>query len=403
MSYRPRCCRRYTRLPQSLAIAVLAVVCATPGIDAQEVMTRRVSTSASPLLQSWTFGDGALQDGIAVSAARQLAIPVSLQFPIGNRVRVEATGAFMQATVEGIDSVGGARNAQISGPTDVRIRSLVRFTESVAITVGINVPTGNATLNGDGLLVMRTIGAPSLGASVPTLGIGFGATAGMVVGQRVGRWAVGGAVSAEQRSAYTPFEAALFGAETELRPGNALHLSLGASGFVGESRLNLVSGLDLFSGDEVEVRPTNVDATTSAYTLGPQVTSGISLDVATTRARSLRVSASHRWRGRFTGPDDEKVAGSAAHFIESSVDAVLGRPSGAGFVVGVNARYASPLDLETAFITSGVSGVGGTLGINVRRGAVTWEPIVRLFVGSLSAGDASPSMTSLTVALSVSR
>lgn len=388
----------------ALLAATAASLAAASTLTAQERLDRMVGGTGSPTVQSWSFGTAVRQDGVDVTSARQLAVPLAVRIPVGRRLTVEANGAFVQTTVQGTDSAGRSRSASVAGPTDARVRATLRLPGDVAaLTAGVNLPLGATALDADQLLAMRTVGAPALRATAPALGVGFGSTLGVVLARRVGTWAIGGAVAAEQRAGYTPFEAALTGAETELRPGNAVHLSLGADGFAGQHRVGLVTGLDLFSQDEVQVRPTGLPAVTSTYTLGPQVASAVSIDVATTRARALRLSAAHRWRGRFTGPEGETVSGSAAHLLDATVDAVLGRPTGVGLLLGAELRYASRLDLDPSFVTAGVSGVGGKVGASIRGNGFTWEPSARLFAGQLSLGSTTSSMTMLTIALSASR
>lgn len=375
----------------------------TATADAQERLAPTIGIAATPTFQSWTFGRGMRQDGVDVQSARQLAVPLSVQFPLGNRVQIDASGAFVQATVEGTDSAGATRSAQITGPTDVRVRALITVGGGLALTAGINLPLGATELNAEQLLTVRTLGAPSLRATVPTIGMGFGSTVGLVYARRVGAWAVGSAVSAEQRAGYTPFEAALTGLQSELRPGNALHLSLGADGFAGESRVGVVSGLDLFSDDRVDVSSAGLPAFSTTYRLGPQLFSGINLDLATQRARAVRLSVAHRWRARFIGPDKQQVPGSAAHFFDGAADAVFGKPAGIGFLIGLDARYASKLDLDPSFVTAGVSGFGAKLGLTSRRGGATWETGARMFRGQLTQRVSSASMTMLLLTASVSR
>jgi hypothetical protein len=391
-------------LRRLLAAGSMTALCAVAA-SAQERLDAVVTGVGSPTFQSWRFGTSIRQDGINVESARQIAVPLALRVPLGSRVSLEATGAFVQSSIGGADSSGRAISASVSGLTDTRVRATIQLPRDfAAITVGVNLPTGVTALDRDALLVLRTVGAPALRATAPALGLGFGSTVGLVLARRVNSWALGAAIAAEQRSAYTPFEAGLTGtADTELRPGGAIHTSLGANGLVGEHRLSVLTVLDLYSGDEIDVRPTNAPAFTSTYKLGPQSSTAVTLDVASSRARALRLALGHRWRGRFIGSDGAQVTGSAAQALDFSADAVFGAPNRRGFIVGAEARYASRLDLEPSFVTAGVSGAGLKLGISQRAAGLTMEPSVKVFAGQLSLRDGTSAMTSIAFTFSATR
>ena len=308
----------------------------------------------SPVFQRWTFADPIVQDSGRVASVSQIALPFNLRFPIGGRWTGDVSGAVSRSTVD-----VGSSEWELAGLSDVRVRAIGRLKgENLLLTLGANLPTGKVGLDAQEFSALQIVGAPSLGMAVPIFGGGLGGTVGLVAaGQGVGGWAYAFGASFEQRSRFTAAELTIAGARTptDVRPGQALHLSLGADGLLAGGRLSLFAIGDVFSDDQIRLRTTPFTFEESSYQLGPALTTGARYEFPTTRLRSLNASVTNRYRTKYKDATGTAVDGSSGNALEATVGAVTGAVGRPGVVLGLRGRFDTGIASDDRLVTAASS------------------------------------------------
>ena len=415
--------------PVRLVLLVAAPLLSVARAGAQERLVGGVDAAATPLLQSWRFGSAApIGDSLAVTGASQLSIPLAVRVPVGRRLTLDLTGGYAlgAVSVRAAGATGGGAGAatgapagatttrRLDGPTDLRVRATAQLVpDRLLLAAGANLPTGTVRLDGAQFDAVRVLGAPALGFRTPVLGTGPAATLGLVLVRQVGAWGLAAGSAYEQRGTYTPLEATIAGVRTptDLRPGGAVHLSLGADRLVGAHRLAVALTGDVYGGDELRLptaraaSPTPGAPTPAAdvarYRLGPTLGASAELQVATTRLRDLTLAATHRYRAPFTGPEGTRVAGSGGHFLDASAAGAVGRPRGRALTFAVEGRYQTGLAFDNTVTTAGVASAGLTLGVDLPAGGSLLHPYAQLQQGRLDTGAGSTSITGLAFGLTL--
>lgn len=386
------------------AIAAAAAVAAAPAA-AQERLVGGVRWAVSPVHQTWRLDVPLALDSLRVRGASQLAVPIAVQVPLGRRWTLDATGGYARGEARVESARGEARPARVlDGPTDLRLRATGQLVgEGVLLTLGVNAPTGTVRLDGGQLDALRVLGAPALGFRTPVLGSGLGATAGVVLARQVGGWAWALGSAYERRGTYTPVEARIAGvrAPTDLAPGGAVHLSLGADGVVGQGRMSLSLAGDLYGRDRIDLPIAGGARDRQHYRLGPTLAATWQVQFATTGVRDLTLLVVDRYRTPFEDGAGQRIAGSSGNYLDASLNGAVGRAGGPSLVLGLDARHHTGLSVDNSLTTAGIAAGGATLGLALPAGRSTVQPYVRGQLGRVDTGAGTASATGLSIGLSV--
>jgi hypothetical protein len=401
-----KCCR-------CLAVwtsAALAVSAAAGVLRGQERPVWRPGVTVQPTVRSWRFAEPLTQDSSRITGVSQLALPLGTTVALGDRWTLDLHSAWMRGTVhrEGAGGGGGdGGDLTLDGFTDVRLRLVGRIVgDHVLLTLGANVPTGATQLGGRRLDALRILGAPALRFAVPTLGVGAGGTAGIVVARQARGWALAFGTSYEMRGRYNPIEASIVGggAALDLDPGDALHLSVAADRLVGRHRLSLLVAGDVYGDDRLDFGTASGSGSPGAqgrYRLGPTLLGAALLDLAIPGYREFAVSVQHRYRTRFTGMDGTRVAGTSGQVLDAGLSTLRGRPGGVGFIARADGSFDTGLAIDDSFATAGAVTGGLTLGLSIPVRGQRLEPFVRGEIGRLDTGPESTQGRALTAGLTV--
>jgi hypothetical protein len=356
--------------------------------------------TVAPIYQRWSFGDPIVQDSGRVTTVSQLAVPFSLRFPLSERWSGDVSGAVARSTVE-----GDSQQWSLGGLTDLRLRAVGRLRgDNLLLTVGVNLPTGQVELDGDELRALQFVAAPTLGMAVPVFGGGLGGTVGLVAaGQAAGGWAYALGASLEQRTRFTAAELTVAGnsTATDVRPGQAVHLSFGADGLVAGGRLSLFAIGDLFGDDQLRVRTSPFTAEESSYRLGPAVTSGARYEFPTTRLRSLTAAVTNRYRTKYKDADGHPVDGSSGDAFDATVSAVTGTVDRPGLLLALRGRFDTGLASDDRLVSAASRIFGATVGVAIPRGRYTATPSLRASFGTIDLGPTSTSARELALAFTL--
>jgi hypothetical protein len=399
---------RPARLARALVLAALAGVALAPdGAAAQERLVGGLTWNVTPVLQQWSFAKPMAQDSLRVRGARQLVVPVSIATDVGRRLTLDVSTAYVRGEVVADAASGASAARRLDGPTDTKVRAVVRLVgDNVLVTAGANLPTGAVRLDDPQAEALRVLGAPALGLQAPVLGVGPGTTLGVVLAQRVGRWAVALASSVERRGAYTPLEASVAGvrAPTDLDPGEAIHVSLGVDGLSEGHRSSFFVTGTMFGQDRIDMTlPAGVHDR-QRYRLGPSASATWRIQAASGRVQDVTFTLVGRYRARFQNAEGKRVAGSDSYAGDVSLGWLVGPSPRKGLVVGVEGHYQSGVAFDNTITTAAFHGGGATLGAVFPLGRATVQPYGRVVLGRFDRGggkDNRTNGTGITLGLSV--
>jgi hypothetical protein len=180
---------------------------------------------------------------LGVSAANLLMIPLAYQIGIGDKLSLDAYGAYARGAVE-----IGDNSFTLNGPVDTRVRANYEVTPWAMLTFGVNLPTGKTEHTADEARVAAVLSSDLLGFREANFGLGFGATAGIATAYRMGETGVGIGVSYRLASEFQP------SADTTLKytPGNEVRVRLGVDRNIGASKLTAGITYQNFARDELD-------------------------------------------------------------------------------------------------------------------------------------------------------
>lgn len=398
-------------LSRRSSLALTCSLAATLGVigagdaGAQERLTGLRSVSVSPVFEMWSFsgdirqpsGDGS--ESLLIGDARQWMIPVSVLVPIGQRWAMDVTAAYASSEAT-LGEGASERTVTLAGPTDTRIRLTGRFAnDNLLLTLGLNAPTGSTSLDEEEIAALRIIGSPALGAQVPTLGTGFGGTAGIVYARPVGAWAWAFGASYELRSEYAPLAVAGGIPSPDFNPSDVLHLSLGTSGLLGANEATFNLSADVFSDDKLSLGE-SADATTR---LGPIYTLEWETRFAAPAFRELALTVVDRYRSSYE-QGGETVENSSGNYVDVSLRAALPMRTGTDLTMALGGRHHTGLDSdETLAAAALVSGIV-SLGLAQDLGAgYLLQPFVRGQFGRVESAGASADLTGIALGVGLAR
>ncbi|MCU0647006.1 MAG: hypothetical protein MUF00_03385 [Gemmatimonadaceae bacterium] len=393
-----------SRTTRRTALALAWMLPAT--VPAQQKLVGGWELSVTPTSDRFTFGTPLTQPvtsdgGGVIRSVQQLSAPVRVHGSLGSSWALDVSTAFARSSVDGTRGTSDVTR-ELSGLADIRVRAtgqLVR--DRVLLSIGANIPTGRTELDAEELAVARAVGSPALGMSVPVLGLGGGASAGLVLAQPVadGRWALAGGVSYEYRASFSPVAVGTGLVAPDFSPSGVVRVSAGLDGLVGEHAMTINVGADVFADDRLAFGNSGGAEITSR--LGPVLSFDWELRPATTRLRDVAFFVSDRYRTAFSR-GGTTVANSAGNYLDAGARVGFPVATRGTLLVTVSARLQSGLDFEATLPTA-----AARLGVlDVRyawrsAGGASLAPFVRLQAGTIEQGTQSTSATGLSLGLSL--
>ncbi|HUF28073.1 MAG TPA: hypothetical protein VMM18_13950 [Gemmatimonadaceae bacterium] len=293
----------------------------------------------------------------------QVAIPMAIVIPIGRGLVVDLGTAWASAEVEG----EGTRS-RVEGLTDTQLRATYTLgRDAVVLTAGLNLPTGQSTVDSAGIEAAGIIGNDFLAFPISNMGTGFGGTGGLAAARTFGAWSLGAGASMRYSARYEPFE--IGGDRVQYEPGNEYRLRIGGDRmlFGGRFAFGLTAA---FFGDDA--------AGGTTYATGDRyiVQAGLARRVGGT---DLTISGWNLTRG--TG---ETIAGTAPWENIANLTFVAGMEAGGARIepsVELRHRYESGSGEPSR------DGVLATLGLRAgwRILGVSVSPAVGYTIGGVDA------------------
>jgi hypothetical protein len=402
---------------RTVALAAAATIGLAPYLTplaAQEQLFPARTVTAGPVFERWSFGSGLLQasaDGsgtVELKSASLWSVPIAASIAFGERVTFDVSTAYSSGTVglRASDPALGTDDYALSGFTDVRARLTARIMgDNVLATIGANLPSGQTSLDAEQFAALRVLSAPALALQRPALGTGLGATAGVVLAREIASWAWAFGASYEMRRSYTPVAFAAGASAPDLSPGNALHLTIGADGLVGQSGMTVALTADVFSDDELDATTTGGTASPAPVTthLGPIFTADWQLRVAAPRLRELTLYAIDRYRTPYDR-GGQRVDESSGNYLDAGIRAVFPISPSTGFLSVLNARHQTGLKSDSTLATAATAGAGITVGlIRAFGGGYSLQPFLRADYAKIKSVDASAGASGLAAGITLGR
>jgi hypothetical protein len=395
--------------------AVTALGWAPRQLSGQERLLGTRTLGGSGYVEAINFGgDGVPQrafaglDSVHVTQATQFLLPVAMTTPLGSRWRLDLTAFYARGQVQyaAADARGARGTATLEGISDTRVRLTGRhFSEAVTFTLGMNLPTGRASLAPEEFAALRVLAAPALGLGSPPVGAGASGTVGAVYGTRAGPWSLALGASYEHRGRYQPVAALVAGAPSaDFRPGGVFRASAGGERLLGPHRLTAAASVDVFSDDRLRATApsgdtVNVAPAEATVRLGPVISGDVQLLLAPGRLRELIVYSSYLWRAAYAR-DGRTAEGSSGHYAAGGIRGAIPVATRAEVVLVGEGRWQSGLAINEGLPTAGVRAATVTVGLSMRRAQLTVQPYLRAQAGSLrerasAGGAASHSFTGI--------
>ena len=173
----------------------------------------------------------------------QFSVPLFATIPVLPTLSIDVGTAFATATLER-ETVDGSNNpvtvrSEMSGLTDTQVRANYTFGQDfVVLTLGVNAPTGSATVDAEELEAATRIGSDFLMFPISGFGSGLGVTGGVAVARPVGSWNVGFGASFRHSSEYEPFRDAS-GTAFKFQPGPEYRARLGIDHPFGTGQISV--------------------------------------------------------------------------------------------------------------------------------------------------------------------
>ncbi len=410
-SARPRRHSKSQILSGAALLAGCMVAVANP-VQAQGTLVGRGTASVGPVAEWAQFGDGIVQpslvgsDSARVKSARQWSVPFALIYPFGDRVTVDLAGTYTagEVTLDGTDAALGKSTYELRGMSDLRLRATTHLVgDNVLFTLGATLPTGTTELNREELSALRVLAAPALGFQAPGVGLGPGGTAGLVLARQMGAWAWALAGSYEIRGTYSPISAFTAGLPAaDYDPGDAVHLSLGTDGLIGQHAMTFTVSTDIFTKDELSL-PSGSGGNMppiAAVQMGPVYGADWQLHVGTTAFRELSFYVSDRYRTKYE-LNGTAVDGSSGNYLDAGLRSVRPLGRNTDFLAGLQFRHQTGLDADRTLATAAALSGGLTLGLSRVVGVLIVQPFVRAQVGTVDSGGERVTLTGMGGGLAI--
>lgn len=207
-------------------VAAVALAAAARQAGAQAIVDR--SLRAGPQLVAYRF------DTPEAKRITELAFPIAVAVPLWQRLSLDVATAYARVQY---DSASASQT--ISGLTDTQLRASYTFgADNVVLTAGLNLPTGQSTVNLDREgAAAGQIGNDFLAFPISNMGTGFAATGGLAAARTFGAWNLGTGASFRRTVEYEPFDSIPGVGRVRFQPGDEYRLRLGADRALGAGSL----------------------------------------------------------------------------------------------------------------------------------------------------------------------
>lgn len=223
-----------TRTWRGLAGALALLLAAAPQAAAQAEQSLGVGVH---------FQGIAFDKALGLEAANLVLTPVAYRLPLGPALQTDLYAAYARGAVEVAN-----RTLTLSGLVDTRLRAVWQARPWAAVTVAVNLPTGNATHDPQEARVASVLATDILGFREASWGTGFALTSGVATARQLGEWGVGLGASYRLAGEFEPRTDTAF----TYAPGDETRLRIALDRTFGANKLTLGFTFQSFTGDQVD-------------------------------------------------------------------------------------------------------------------------------------------------------
>jgi len=213
------------------ALAVVALVAATTPAAAQH------SVGAGVSYQGYAF-----DEGLGTESAQLFMIPVGIRAQPTDALTLDVFGAWAEGRVEQNGTL-----LKLSGPVDTGVRAAYQATPWGLVTLGVNLPTGNARHDPEEAIVAAALSSDLFGFREASWGRGLAFTSSVAVARSVGSFGLGLAGAYSVRGKFKPDADQ---DDLEYQPGNEARVRLGLDRNFGNSTLTVGATFINYTDDQ---------------------------------------------------------------------------------------------------------------------------------------------------------
>lgn len=224
MSRRAVCC---------FAIIALSTMTARPG-------SAQVMVGGGVDYMGYSF-----EEGLGAESAQLFMVPIALRFPATERLSVDLYSAWAEGRVEQGNAV-----LKLSGPVDTSIKAAYQATPWALVSLGLSLPTGNSTHDGEEAIVASVLSTDLLGFREASWGTGLAITSSVASATTAGGFGLGIAAAYAMRGSFEPSQDVAL----SYQPGNEARIRVGLDRNFGASTLTAGATLVSYAKDQADDR-----------------------------------------------------------------------------------------------------------------------------------------------------
>jgi hypothetical protein len=388
-------------IPRGLALTVALALSAPVTVRAQDKLTSYKAVSTGIVVEVVSFGSGLAQSTngapSTIQSATQILVPVSLSMPLTTGWSFDM--ASLYSTSQAKFGSTSSETANLAGVGDVRLRLSGKLMgDALVMTLGANIPTGVHDLTGEQIAALSVLAAPALGIYLPAVSSGGSQTLGLVTAHWVEDWSFAAGLSYELRNQFSPVAALANGLSSpKFDPGDAVHLSLGGDGLVGEHSLSVTAIADVYTEDKLLASGSDRG---SRVKLGPTIGIDATLRLASTSIKDPAIYVSERVRGAFNR-DGQTVGGSSVNYLAAGIRGARPLSRSTDLTAAFDAWNHSGILSNHALVTAATTSASVTLGLDIRSGQYSFRPFIRSRAGTIDTGVQTATMSGASFGMSL--
>ena len=187
---------------------------------------------ANPVSAQYAVGGGvdylgyAFDAGLGAEAAQLFMVPVGIRLPVTPELSIDIFSAWAEGRVERDNQV-----LKLSGPVDTSVKAAYAVTPWALLSVGVNLPTGEASHTNEEAIVASVLSTDLLGFRETTWGTGMAVTSSVATAINRGGFGIGIAAAYAMRGKFEPSATDAL----EYQPGSETRVRVGLDRNIGNS------------------------------------------------------------------------------------------------------------------------------------------------------------------------